>query len=105
MATTAPIRAKAKVITAISARSRRPTSVDTSMLSSSSRACSLVSTEVLPFLTTCFGPRTAAAGFGPAKICPTIKPVEQHADRREVLFDGRRAIAAAQHLDVGGDMV
>jgi hypothetical protein len=40
--------------TAISARSRRPTTVETSMLSSSSRACSAVSTVVLPVLTTCF---------------------------------------------------
>jgi hypothetical protein len=39
MATTAPMRAKAKVITEISARSRSPTTVDVSMLSSSSRAC------------------------------------------------------------------
>jgi hypothetical protein len=38
MATTAPTRAKAKVITEISARSRKPTTVDVSMLSSSSRA-------------------------------------------------------------------
>jgi hypothetical protein len=33
------------------------------------------------------------------------QPVEQHADRGEVLLDGRRAIAAAQDLDVGGDVV
>jgi len=33
------------------------------------------------------------------------QPVEQHADRGEVLLDGRRAVAAAQHLDVGGDVM
>jgi hypothetical protein len=71
MATTAPMRAKAKVITAISARSRRPTSVDTSMLSSSSRACSAVSTVVLLRLIECFGPRTAWAG-----LVATTWPVE-----------------------------
>jgi hypothetical protein len=40
MATTAPMRAKAKVMTLISARSRSPTTVEISMLSSSVRAWS-----------------------------------------------------------------
>jgi hypothetical protein len=40
MPTDAPMRAKANVITEIGARSRRPTTVDVSMLSSSSRASS-----------------------------------------------------------------
>src|SRR5580658_9883769 len=69
------MRAKAKVITAISARSRRPTSVDT--LSSSSRACSPVSTVVLPVLTTCFG---------------------------EVLLDGGLLEVLAEPSDVGRDV-
>jgi hypothetical protein len=38
MATTAPTRANAKVMTLIIARSRSPTTVDVSMLSSSVRA-------------------------------------------------------------------
>jgi hypothetical protein len=42
---------------------------DTSMLSMSLFASSPSSTGVLPFLTTCFGPRTAAAGF-----CSTTWP-------------------------------
>src|ERR1019366_2210163 len=63
MATTAPMRAKANVITEINARSRKPTRVDVSMLSRRFRACSPVSTVVLPVLTTCFGPRTAWAGL------------------------------------------
>jgi hypothetical protein len=46
-----------------------------------------------PFLTTCLGPRTAAAD-----------PIEQHADRREVLLDGRRAVAA-KNFDVSRDVV
>ena len=50
MPTTAPMRAKANVITEITALSRSPTSVDVSMLSRSSRACSPVSTVVLPVL-------------------------------------------------------
>src|ERR1700744_613597 len=64
--------------------------VETSMLSSSFFASSPSSTEVLPFLTTCFGPRTAAAGLGPANLADD-QPVEQHADRRQVLLDGRTA--------------
>jgi hypothetical protein len=62
MATTAPMRAKANVMTLISARSRKPTRVEVSMLSKSFRACSASNTVVLPVLTTCFGPRTAWAG-------------------------------------------
>jgi hypothetical protein len=33
------------------------------------------------------------------------EPVEQHADRGEVLLDGRRAVAATENLDIGGDVV
>src|SRR3954465_15334322 len=57
------MRAKAKVITEISARSRKPTRVVVSILSSNARASSAVSTGVLPRRTTCFGPRTECAGF------------------------------------------
>ena len=115
-------------MTPISARSRRPTSHGTSvsepsakvtffttlMLASSRRACSSVSTGVLPRLTTCFGPRTACAGLM-ARTWPTIEPVEQHADRGQVLLDGRPCrcallhgpIAGVRHLqrlDIGSDM-
>ena len=41
-------------------------------LSSSFLASSPSNTGVLPFFTTCFGPRTAAAELGPAKIWQTI---------------------------------
>ena len=74
------------------------------MLSSSFFASSPSSTEVLPFLTTCFGPRTAAAGLGRENLADD-QPVEQHADRRQVLLDGRRAVAASEHLDIGGDVM
>jgi hypothetical protein len=57
-------------MTLISARSRSPTTVETSMLSSRARASAGVSTGVLPRLTTCVGPRTACAGF-----VATIPPV------------------------------
>lgn len=46
--TTAPTRARAKVMTPINARSRKPTTVETSMLSIRARAWSAVSTGVLP---------------------------------------------------------
>src|SRR5271166_2614443 len=95
------MRAKAKVITEISARSRRPTKVDVSMLSSSSRACSPVSTVVLPVLTTCFGPRTECAGL----VATTgDQPVEQHADGGKVLLDRRLLEILPKRLDIGRDM-
>ncbi len=56
---------------AISARSRRSRKVSVGMLSSSFRHSVLSSTGVLPVLTTCFGPRTAAAGFI-GTTCPVI---------------------------------
>ena len=36
---------------------------------------------------------------------PGDEPVEQHADRGEVLLDGRGAVAAAENLDIGGDVM
>ena len=48
---------------AISARSRRSRTVSVGMLSISLRHSAASSTGVLPVFTTCFGPRTAAAGF------------------------------------------
>jgi hypothetical protein len=77
MPTAAPTRAKVNTMTPMRARSRRPTTQGTSffspplsftvrvrgILSSDVRASSAVSTGVLPFLTECFGPRTAWAGF------------------------------------------
>ena len=48
---------------AISARSRRSRTVSVGMLSISLRHSAPSSTGVLPVFTTCFGPRTAAAGF------------------------------------------
>ncbi len=50
-------------MSAIRARSRRPTGVRVSMVSSSVRVSSAVSTGVLPFLTLCLGPRTTLAGL------------------------------------------
>jgi hypothetical protein len=46
--------------------------VETLMLSGRFFASSPSSTGVLPFFTTCLGPRTAAAGLAPAKIWSTI---------------------------------
>src|SRR5215212_4781658 len=100
MATTAPMRAKAKVMTDISARSRSPSTVDVSMLSSRRRACSASSTVVLPVFTTCFGPRTACAGLV-ATILSRHQPVEQHADGGEVLLHRRFFEAGLHRFDIG----
>jgi hypothetical protein len=54
---------KVYVITAIMARSRRPTTVETSMPVSSAVASSEDSTGVRPFVTEWRGPRTECAGF------------------------------------------
>ena len=45
-------------------------------------------TGVAPFVTTCFGPRTAAAGVHRENLADD-GPVTEHADRGEVLLDGR----------------
>jgi hypothetical protein len=71
MPSAAPMRAKVKTRRAISARSRRPTTVLMLMLSSSWWASGAASTGVLPTRTTYLGPRTAAAGFT-ARTWPTI---------------------------------
>ena len=68
----------------------------------------------MPRFTTCFGPRTACAGLM-ARIWPTMSQFEQHADRDQVLLDGRPRrstlfhcrIAGVRHfqrLDIGRDM-
>ena len=63
MANAAPIRAKEYVSVAINARSRRSRSVSVGMLSNKARHSAASSTGVIPVLSTCFGPRTADAGF------------------------------------------
>jgi hypothetical protein len=63
MASAAPMRANENTISAISARSRRPAWVLTSIASSTRRASSGDSTGVLPRFTTWLGPRTDEAGF------------------------------------------
>src|ERR1700691_5114149 len=100
MATTAPMRAKAKVITAISARSRRPTRVETLMLSSSSRACSPVSTVVLAGLDGVFRPAHRMGGIDGENLADD-EIVEQHADRGEMLLDGRYFALVSYSLDLG----
>jgi hypothetical protein len=60
------MRAKANVITEISARSRKPTKVDLSMLSSSSRACS----PVIARLDHMLGPGDYSDAFASAFIAP-----------------------------------
>ena len=90
-------------MTPISARSRRPVSVSGSMLSSRARASSVVSTGVLPFFTTYFGPRTAWAGIVVDDVAGH-QPVEQHAQRGQVLLHRGRGELALQLLHEGGDV-
>ena len=74
---------------AISARSRRSRTVSVGIASSSLRHSLPSSTGVLPVFTTCFGPRTAAAGLCGTHLAGD-QPVEQHADRGELLLHVRR---------------
>src|SRR5467141_3810890 len=87
----------------ISARSRRPTCVDVSMLSSSARASAGSSTGVCPDVTTCRGPGTDAAGLTGTTLAGH-QPVEQTTDRGEPLLDDRRGELACAGLDPGGDV-
>ena len=65
-----PHAAKMQIIRAISARTLSPVGVSVTIESGRSRASAAVRTGVLPFLTECFGPRTALAGFT-GRIWPT----------------------------------
>jgi hypothetical protein len=73
------------------------------MLSRSSRVCPAVSTVVLPRFTTCFGPCTECAGVYGHDLAGD-EPIEQHADRREVLLDRRLRHRFLQAFDVGRDV-
>ena len=71
------------------------------MLSSSSRACSPVSTGVLPRLTSASGRAPRARDW--SRDLAGDEPVEQHADRGEVLLDGR-LLEFAEPADIGRDV-
>src|SRR5690348_5267045 len=102
-------------MTPISARSRRPTSQGTSpsepsgrvtffttlMLSSSRLACSSLKTGVFPRLTTCFGAAHRMRLVDGEDLADD-EPVEQHADCREVLLDGRPGRCALFHCRIAG---
>ena len=75
------------------------------MLSSSFFASSPSSTGGLAFLDDVLRPAHRGGRIGAGENLADDQPVEQHADRREVLLDGRRAVAAAENLDVGGDVM
>jgi hypothetical protein len=77
----------------IRARSRSSVCVETSMLSSSSRASAGSSTGVCPDVTTYPGPRTVCAGFDRHDLA-VYQPIEQVAQCCEPLFDrGRSQLA------------
>ena len=72
------------------------------MLSRSVRASSAERTGVLPFLTTCLGALTEAAGFDRHDLAGD-QPVEEHPDGGQVLLDRRGGEPGLELLDVGGD--
>src|SRR5271155_2692190 len=86
---------------AISARSRRPTSVVTSMLSRSLRASSGVSTGVLPRLTACLGPRTECAGLIASTWPTTSQSNSMRTAARCCLTVG---FSKSRRPNVGGDV-
>ena len=101
-------------MTPISARSRRPMRRAVNgravligfligMLSSSARASSAVRTGRLAFLHDVF---RAAHGMGRVHVDDVAghQPVEEHAERGQVLLDRRRRELALQILDEGGDV-
>ena len=89
-------------MTPISARSRMSAMVSGTMESKSSWASSGVRTGVFPLVTTCFGPRTAAAGFI-LMTWPDHEVVEEHPNRREVLFNARHIKRLPHLLYIRGD--
>ena len=73
------------------------------MLSSSSRACSAVSTVVLPRLDDVLRAAHRVGRIGGDDLAGD-QPVEQHADGGEVLLDRRLLEILAERLDIGGDV-
>ena len=69
-----------------------------------SRASSSFRTGVLPFFTTCFGPRTAWAGLIVDDVAED-EPVEEHPDGGQVLLDRGGLVRERELLDVGRDVV
>ena len=89
---------------AISARSRRSRTVSVEIDSISRRHSSASSTGVLPVFKTCFGPRTAEAGF----IDTTWPMTSQSNSMRTAAsccFTPGRAVLLLQRLHPGGDVV
>ena len=73
------------------------------MLSNSWRASSGARMGVRPRLTTWLGPAHDGGGVA-ADHLADHEPVEQHADRGEVLLDRGLRVGFAELLDVGGDV-
>ena len=88
MATTAPMRAKAKVITLISARSRRPTTVE--IVDAVEQLARLLGIQHrgLAGLDDVLRAADRMRRIGGDDLAGD-QPVEQHADRGEVLLDRR----------------
>jgi hypothetical protein len=86
----------------IRARSRTPTTIDVSMMSSNAPASEGSSTGVCPDVTTCRGPHRR--GQVDRHHLAGHQPVEQMTDRSEPLLDARRGELARADLDPGGDV-
>ena len=57
----------------------------------------------MPFLTECFGPRTALAGLVGHEL-PDHKPVEEHSEPGQMELDRGRRNPELQVVDAGGDV-
>ena len=59
----------------------------------------------MPFLDDVLRPAHRGGGIGAGENLADDQPVEQHADRRQVLLDSRGSVTAAENLDIGRDVV
>ena len=98
------MRAKLYIGNAISARSRKPTIVDTSIAVEQRTRLVAEEHRRLAFLDDMCGPAHRRCRVL-ADDLPDNEPVEQPADRREVLLDRRRAVTFREQLDIGRDVV
>src|SRR3954467_12753088 len=90
-------------MTPIKARSRRPTTVEVSMLSIRRRACSSFSTGVLPRRTTYFGPRTAYAGLTASTWPTTSQSNSMRTAARCCLTVGLAAVSCSASVSTSDD--
>ena len=88
---------------AISARSRRSRTVSVGMASSSLRHSLPSSTGVLPVFTTCFGPRTAEAGFA-GTTWPVMSQSNSMRTAASCCFTPGARMGLLERLYISGDI-